>query len=156
MAPIQKFSQGQLEQLECLRSEDTPAAPWLPILLTSSYWIPSPYYWPVHIGSQAHTIDQFILDPKPILLTSSYWIPGHNKTESNLQIWRICLNFKLLKFLKILHVTHLPKLLDNVWKYKTDLASIVKDIEWTWFCPQMDRWTRWNQYTPFNFVEWGV
>ena len=31
----------KLEQLERLRSEDTPAAPWLPILLTSSYWIPS-------------------------------------------------------------------------------------------------------------------
>ena len=29
-----------------------PAAPWLPILLTKSFWIPSPYYWPVHIGSQ--------------------------------------------------------------------------------------------------------
>ena len=30
-----------LEQLERLHSEDTPAAPWLPKLLTSSYWIPS-------------------------------------------------------------------------------------------------------------------
>ena len=27
---------NKLEQLECLRSEDTPAAPWLPTLLTSS------------------------------------------------------------------------------------------------------------------------
>ena len=33
--------QNKLEQLERLRSEDTPAAPWLPILLTISYWIPS-------------------------------------------------------------------------------------------------------------------
>ena len=32
----------KLEQLKRLRSEDTPpAAPWLPILLTSSYRIPS-------------------------------------------------------------------------------------------------------------------
>ena len=38
----------KLEQLERLRSEDTPPdAPWLP-----------------------HTIDQFILNPKSILLTS--------------------------------------------------------------------------------------
>ena len=43
-------NQYQLEQLERLRSEDTPAAPWLPILLTSSFSIPSPYYWPVHIA----------------------------------------------------------------------------------------------------------
>ena len=31
----------ELEQLERLRSEDTPPAPWLPKLLTSSYWIQS-------------------------------------------------------------------------------------------------------------------
>ena len=44
----------KLEQLEHLRSEDTfPPTP-------HDY----PYYWPVHIGSQAQSIDQFILDPK--------------------------------------------------------------------------------------------
>ena len=36
---------------------------------------------------------------------------------------------------------------------KMDLASIVEDTKWTWFCPmmdkQMDGWT-WNQYTPFQ------
>ena len=47
-----RYQQFGLEQLERLRSEDTPAAPWLPILLTSSFWIPSQYYWPVHIGSR--------------------------------------------------------------------------------------------------------
>ena len=35
-----------------------------------------PYYWAVHIGSEVHTIEQFILDPKPILLSSSYLIPS--------------------------------------------------------------------------------
>ena len=45
----------KLEQLERLRSGDTPTAPWLPTLLTSLFWIPSPYYWPVHIGSQVKT-----------------------------------------------------------------------------------------------------
>ena len=29
-----------------------PPPPWFPLLLTSSFWIPSPYYWSVHIGSQ--------------------------------------------------------------------------------------------------------
>ena len=31
-----------------------------------------------------------------------------------------------------------------------DPTSIVEDTEWTLFCPQMDRRTRWNQYTPFQ------
>ena len=55
--------QQQLEQLERLRSEDTPHHPMI-----------------------AHTIDQFISDPKSKALTSSYWIPSQNKTKSNLQI----------------------------------------------------------------------
>ena len=33
-----------------------------------------------------------------------------------------------------------------------DPASTVEDTERTWFCPQMDRRTRWNQYTPLNFA----
>ena len=49
--------QIKLEQLERLRSEDTPAAPWLPILLN-------------------------ILNPKSILLTSSYRIPSQNKMKA--------------------------------------------------------------------------
>ena len=40
------------EQLERLCSEDT--------LLPHDY----SYYWPLHIGSQDHTTDQFLLDPK--------------------------------------------------------------------------------------------
>ena len=49
----------KLEQLERLRSEDTPDAPSLP-----------------------HTIDQFILNPKSILMTSSYQIPSQNKVKA--------------------------------------------------------------------------
>ena len=49
----------KLEQLERLRSEDTPDAPWLP-----------------------HTIDQFILNPNSILMTSSYQIPSQNKVKA--------------------------------------------------------------------------
>ena len=49
----------QLEQLERLRSEDTPRRPMI-----------------------THTIDQFILNPKSILLTSSYQIPSQNKMKA--------------------------------------------------------------------------
>ena len=49
----------KLEQLERLRSEDTPHRPMI-----------------------THTIDQFILNPKSILLTSSYQIPNQNKMKA--------------------------------------------------------------------------
>ena len=49
----------QLEQLERLRSEDTPRRPII-----------------------THTIDQVILNPKSILLTSSYEIPSQNKLKA--------------------------------------------------------------------------
>ena len=48
------------------------------------------------------------------------------------------------------------KLLDTMCKYEMDPMSIIEDTERTRFCPQTDRRTRWNQYTPFNFVEAGV
>ena len=120
----------KIEQLECLCSEDT----WCPMT--------------------THTIiDQFILDPKPILLTSSYWIPSQNKTNQNYQIKEFAKtsNFWILR--KAVHTTHLLKLLDKVCKYEMDPISIVEDKERTRFCPQTDRRTRWNQYTPFNFIE---
>ena len=44
----------ELEQLERLRSEDTPRRPMI-----------TPYYWPVYFESQVHIIDQLISDPKP-------------------------------------------------------------------------------------------
>ena len=49
----------QLEQLERLRSEDTPCCPMI-----------------------THTIDQFILNPKSILLTSSYRFISQNKVKA--------------------------------------------------------------------------
>ena len=54
-----RSTQSQLEQLECLRSEDTPRRPMI-----------------------THTIDQFILNPKSILLTSSYQIPNQSKVKA--------------------------------------------------------------------------
>ena len=50
---------SKLEQLERLRSEDTPRRPMI-----------------------THTIDQFVLNPKLILLTSSYRIPSQNKVRA--------------------------------------------------------------------------
>ena len=49
----------KLEQLERLRSEDTPRRHMI-----------------------THTIDQFILNPKSILLTSSYEIPSKHKIKA--------------------------------------------------------------------------
>ena len=43
----------KLEQLERLRSEDTPRCPMI-----------TPYYWPVYFESQVHIIDKLISDPK--------------------------------------------------------------------------------------------
>ena len=52
--------QTKQEQLERLRSEDTPLRPMI-----------------------THTIDQFILNPKSILLTSSYRISNQNKVKAD-------------------------------------------------------------------------
>ena len=60
----------ELEQLERLRSEDTPRR----LVIT-------------------HTTDQFILNPKSILLTSSYRIPSQKKVKAE-KIKKICENFK--------------------------------------------------------------
>ena len=50
---IRWWEHNQLEQLERLRSEDTPRRPMI-----------TPYYWPVYFESQVHIIDQLISDPK--------------------------------------------------------------------------------------------
>ena len=66
--------QLKLEQLERLRSEDTPRHPMI-----------------------THTIDQFILNPKSILLTSSYQIPRQNKVKAEkLQKFAKNWNFRIL------------------------------------------------------------
>ena len=62
--------QYQLEQLERLRSEDTPRHPMI-----------------------THTIDQFVLNLKSILSTCSYRIPSQKKVKAE-KIRKICENFK--------------------------------------------------------------
>ena len=57
---------NQLEQLERLRSEDTPCRPVITL-----------------------TIDQLILNPKSILLISSYRIPSQKKVKAE-KIRKIC------------------------------------------------------------------
>ena len=104
-----------LKQLERLCSEDTPAAPWLPILL-------------IHIGSQVKT-------------RQSYKFKEIAKTS-------------IFLFLKKIHMTHPLKLLDKMCKYEMDPLSIMEDTEQTRFCPQTDRRTRWNQYTPLQ-LRWA-
>ena len=86
------------------------------------------------------------------------WCPlKKNKTKLE-QLECLCSENTPIKFNNIAITftdKHLLKLLDKMWKYDIDRASIVEDTEWTWFCPRTDRRT-WNQYTPFNFVEAGV
>ena len=60
--------------------------------------------------------------------------------------------FLILK--QILHAAHHLKLLYKMCKYEMDPTSIVEDTVQTWFCPQTDRRTRWNQYTPFQ-LHWS-
>ena len=91
---------SELEQLERLRSDDTPRR----LMIT-------------------HTIE-------------SYWIPSQKRQSQR---------YKFKEFAKI---SHFLKLLDNMCKYEMDQTSIVEDTERTRFCPQTDRRTRWNQYTP--------
>ena len=55
-------------------------------------------------------------------------------------------NFLIL--IQTLHATHLLKMLDKMCKY--DPPSIVEDTERKRFCPQTDRRTKWNQYTPLS------
>ena len=63
---IQPCLQVKLEQLERLRSEDTPRRPVITL-----------------------TMDQFILNPKSILLISSYRIPSQKKVKAE-RIRKIC------------------------------------------------------------------
>ena len=63
----------------------------------------------------------------------------------------------ILEFLRQPWCTaHLLKLFDKMCKYEMDTASIVKDTERTWFSlqtdGQMDRRTKWNPYSPLNFI----
>ena len=69
-AAAEETDQKQLEQLERLRSEDTPRRPMI-----------------------THTIDQFVLNPKSILLTRSYRIPSQKKVKTE-KIRKISEKFK--------------------------------------------------------------
>ena len=53
MTPCPWCVLSSLNELERLRSEDTPRRPMI-----------TPYYWPVYFESQVHINDQFISDPK--------------------------------------------------------------------------------------------
>ena len=57
-------------------------------------------------------------------------------------------------------MTHLLKLVDEMCKHEMDPVSIVGDTEWACLSQHTERWTdgrtdgrtKWNQYTPLNFV----
>ena len=114
-------------------------------------YLDHPYYWPVRIGSQVKTRQSQNYKFKEFAKTSNVWILKKKKKK---------------KKKNILHTTHLLELLDKMYKYQMDLASIVEDTKQTRFCPKtdkltygrMDRWTDGQGETsipPFNFVERG-
>ena len=70
----------KLEQLERLRSEDTPRRPVITL-----------------------TIDQFILNPKSILLISSYRIPSQKKVKAE-KLEKFAKKFKFYNF--VITLTH--------------------------------------------------
>ena len=73
------MEQNQLEQLERLRSEDTPPPP--PPPPPPRCPMITPYYWPVYFEPQVHIIDQLKSDPK-------------SKQGESRKIRKICEKFK--------------------------------------------------------------
>ena len=114
--PRHPTPQGQLEQLERLRSEDTSPP--------HDY----PYYWPVHIGSQIKTRQ-----------SQSYKFEEFAKTSYFLIFWSCliwCVNMKWIR--------------RELLKIQSGHDSVHRRTD-----GRTDGQTRWNQYTPFNFVERG-
>ena len=114
----------KLEQLECLRSDDTPAASWLPILLDPK--------------SKEDKVKVTNLKNLPKFQIFEFWNKHYTHVLCN-----VCLKIQIFYW-------DLLKLLDKMCKYEMDPTSIVEDAERTRFCPQTDRRTRWNQYTPLS------
>ena len=71
---------------------------------------------------------------------------------------KICQKFKFYNFeLNIMGDTPFWSCLIRCVNMKWILLVLCTlQTEWTRFHPQMDKWTKWNQYTPFNYVERGV
>ena len=129
-SPSDPFS---AEQVGGFLATATPFHTWRHQLITRTTRTPAFWGYPRRLMI-THTIE-------------SYWIPSQKMTKSKLQILKIS-NFLILK--RALHTTHLLKLLDKMCKYEMDPMRIVEDTERTRFCPQMDRRTRWYQYTPLS------
>ena len=90
--------------------------------------------------------------PRHLMIThtiESYWIQSQKKISQSYEFGEFAKISMKLKW--VLHTTHLPKLLDKMYKYEMDLTSIVEDTEQKRTDRRMDgqtgRWTRWNQYT---------
>ena len=65
-----------------------------------------------------------------------YRIPSKTKPKSKWQIWKINAKNSYIEILQItLHATHVLELLDKMYKYDIDSASIVEDTEQTGFRP---------------------
>ena len=71
--------------------------------------------------------------------SDSHQIPTQNKTKSNIQILKIAKNSNFIILQETLHVTHLLKLLDKMYKYKMDPIRTVGTAERTRDAGGLDR-----------------
>ena len=67
--------------------------------------------------------------------SDSHQIPSQNNTKSKLQIF-FAKNFEILQ--ETLHVTHLMKLLEKMYKYEMDPTRTVGATEQTWDAGRKD------------------
>ena len=97
--------------------------------------------------------------------SDSHQIPSQNKTKSKLQILKNAKNSNLLILQEKLHMTHLLKLLDMMYKYEMDPTRTIGTTDWTRDAGRTrdgrtdgltDGRTEWNQYTPQQLCCVGV
>ena len=130
-----------------------------------------PYYWAIHIRSEAHTIEQFILDPKPILLSSSYSIPSpyYWAVHIGSQVkTRQSQRYKFYKFVKTSNFL-IKKTTKKLYIRHIFLGSLIRWVNMKWIQQvlykiqsgrdSIHRWTEGQGETSiphFNFIEWVV
>ena len=97
-------------------------------------------------------------DTPPPMIThtsDSHQIPSQCKTKPKLRILKNCKKFLFSILQETLHVTHLLKLLDKMYKYEMDLTSTIGTTERTRDAGRTDGGSETN-ILPYNFVVRGV
>ena len=115
---------------------DTAALCLIMLCWTMLYWqlarhLSCTYQWNRSQLEQLERLRYPLPHPMITHTSDSNQIPSQKKTKSKLQILIAkTSNIKILQH--ILHVTHLLKLFDKVYKYKMDPSRTVGATEWIW------------------------